>query len=71
MTDKMELHNFAARCDGYATTCSDPADAERWRRLAASYRELAERPTTSCGVSLPLRIDGNTYPGILLLGMMP
>jgi hypothetical protein len=71
MTNKMELHNFAARCDGYATTCSDPADAERWRHLAASYRELAERPMATCSITLPLNDGGNISSGIVQLGMMP
>jgi hypothetical protein len=71
MTKQTELHNFAARCDGYAATCSDPADAERWRRLAASYRELAERPPAAVGITLPLTAGGHVYPGIVQLGMMP
>ena len=52
MTKQTELHNFAARCDGYAATCSDPADAERW----------------APGITLPRAAGGNVYPGIVQLG---
>ena len=45
-----DLTSHAARCDWLAQACSDPVIAEKLRRLAQDYRDLAreqlDRPSS-------------------------
>jgi hypothetical protein len=58
MTKLEHIWSHAARCDRLAEVCTDPAIAQKLRRLAQDYRNLAEehlnaQAATSGGVVPP------------------